>query len=396
MRILFLSQRVPYPPNRGDKITTWRIVERFARDHEVTVVAFAHDDEDRRAAEVLEAEKGVRTITVPLDVSRKKLTSLPLLLTGKALTLGVYGSRELQRVVDRELGTTDMAYAYSSSMGAFVVGRGTPWVMHFAELDSDKWRQYAEQHRFPMSAVYRREWRTLRGFERRVAGDALTNVFCTPLEQRIFEKELPGFPSTVVRNGVALDHYSPRPEAAEPGHVVFCGVMDYYPNVDGCVWFADEILPRVRERVPSARFTIVGSKPAPEVIALGRREGIEVTGFVDDPRDVLERGAVSVAPLRVARGIQNKVLEALAMGLPTVGTTSATQGVEGTPGRDYLVADEPEAFAERVIELLNDAEEARALGARGRAFVESSYDWERCLAPLDDVLARVETEDVTP
>jgi len=391
VRILFLTQRVPYPPNRGDKITTWRIAERFSRDHDVTVVAFAHDEDDLEAARVLQEEKGVRTIAVPLDVRRKKLSSLPLLLTGKPLTLGVFGSRELQSIVDEELPRTDFAYAFSSSMGAFLLGQGTPWAMHFAELDSDKWRQYAERHSFPMSTVYRREWKTLRSFEKRVAADTITNVFCTPLEKRIFDTEIPGFPSLVVRNGVDLDFYAPDPAAAEPGHCVFVGVMDYFPNIDGCVWFVHEILPLIRERVPDARFTIVGSKPTAEVLALGALDGVEVTGFVDDTRDFLRRAAVSVAPLRVARGIQNKVLEALAMGLPTVGTTSATQGVEGTPGQDFLLADEVQDFADRVVELMSNESEARALGDRGRAFVESSYDWDSCLAPIDDVLGSVRT-----
>ncbi len=388
MKILFLSQRVPYPPNRGDKITTWRIIEKLAREHEPTVIAFAHDDADREAARVLREEKGIRTITVDHDERAKKLGALPLLFTRKALTLGVYGSKELQRVVDEELEDADLAYAYSSSMGAFLEGRGTPWVMHFAELDSDKWRQYAERHRPPMSLLYRREWRTLRAFEQRVAHDALTSVFCTPLEQRIFEREIPGAPSIVMRNGVDLTHHAPAPDRAEPGHLVFVGVMDYYPNVDGCRWFADEILTAVRRAVPEARFTIVGSKPTPEVLALGERDGIEVTGFVDDPREYLARAAVSVAPLRVARGIQNKVLEALAMGLPTVGTTSATQGVEGAPGHDFLVADEAADFADHVIELLQDPERARGLGRAGRDFVERTYDWEACLAPLDEILDR--------
>ena len=134
---------------------------------------------------------------------------------------------------------------------------------------------------------------------------------------------------------------------------------------------------------------IVGSKPTAEVLALAEREAIEVTGFVDDPRDYLKKAAVSVAPLRVARGIQNKVLEALAMGLPTVGTTSATQGVEGTPDEDFLVADTAEVFAAKVIDLLKDPAKARALGDRGRTFVEGTYDWETCLAPLDGMLDKV-------
>ncbi|MDG1982946.1 MAG: TIGR03087 family PEP-CTERM/XrtA system glycosyltransferase [Planctomycetota bacterium] len=386
MRILFLSKRVPYPPNRGDKIITWRLVEKFSREHEVTIVCFSHDEDDEKAARFLRDEKGIKTITIPIDLRKKKIQSLPLLLTDKALTLGVFGSRELQRVVDEELPRSDMAYAFSSSMAAFILGRGTPWILHIAELDSDKWRQYAERHRFPMSALYRREWKTLRSFEKRAVADAVTNVFCTPLEEVIFQKELPGYASMVVRNGVAIDHYKPDPSGAEPGHLVFTGVMDYFPNVDGCIWFAHEILPLIRAKVPHAHFTVVGSKPTPEVKALANLDRVEVTGYVDDTRDYLRRAAVSIAPLRVARGIQNKVLEALAMGLPTVGTTSATQGVEGTPGTDYIVADDAQDFADEVIKLLRDPEEGRALGDRARAFVEEKYRWDNCLSPLDEVL----------
>jgi sugar transferase (PEP-CTERM/EpsH1 system associated) len=385
VKILFLSQRVPYPPNRGDKITTWRLIDRLRRDHDVTAIAFAHDDADEEAARQL-TEMGIPTHTVRHDERKKKLTTLPLFLTSRPLTLGVYGSKELQRLVDEHIKGCDLAYAYSSSMGAFLLPhRELPRIMHFGELDSDKWRQYSERTGFPMSWVYRREWKTLLSFEREVAGTFSNNVLCTPLEEEIFHEQIPGTPTTVLRNGVDLGFYHPRENAPEPNNIAFTGVMNYYPNVDGCVWFADEILPRVREKVPDAHFTIIGSKPDAEIQRLGERPGVTVTGFVDDTRDWLRKAHISVAPLRIARGIQNKVLEALAMGLPTVGTTSATQGVDGTPERDYLVRDDATSFAGAVVELLTDAERARALAEQGRRFVEETY-WEVVFRHLDEIV----------
>ena len=384
MNVLFLSQRVPYPPNRGDKITTWRLIERLKRRHRVRIAAFAHDEGDRKAARKLE-ELGFEVAAFPPTPRWK---ALPKLLGSTPLTLAVYGSRALQAEVDGCIRGMDLAYAYSSSMGAFFLGHELPRVMHFAELDSDKWLQYAAKTRFPLAWVYRREGRTLFEFERRLANAVDENVFCTPLEQRIFQERIPGVSSLVMKNGVDLVHYRPAATPPEPGLLVFVGVMNYYPNVEGIAWFARAILPEVQRRVPGTRLVIVGSHPTSEVLELARLPGIEVTGFVDDPRTVLSRAAVSVAPLRIARGIQNKVLEAMAMGLPVVGTRSATQGVDGRPGRDYLVAESAEEQVEAVCGLLRAPERARALGQAARAFVEANYDWEACLQPLDSILQR--------
>jgi glycosyltransferase involved in cell wall biosynthesis len=212
------------------------------------------------------------------------------------------------------------------------------------------------------------------------------NVFCTPLEEQIFRQLMPGSPSLVIQNGVDLAHYRPASTPPDPDLLVFVGVMNYFPNVDGVAWFCREILPELQRRRPKTRLAIVGSHPTEEVKALGRLPGVEVTGFVDDPRTWLARAAVSVAPLRIARGIQNKVLEAMAMGLPVVGTRSATQGVDGVGGRDYLVAESAEEQIEAVFGLLQDSERARGLGRAARAFVEEHYDWEACLRPLDTIL----------
>jgi polysaccharide biosynthesis protein PslH len=396
VNILFLSQRVPYPPNRGDKITSWRLVERMSRTHDVRCIAFAHGKADMEAAEELE-RRGISTTPIPYHDRWKKIASLPLLLTRKPLTLGVYGSRKLQAEVDALADWADLYYAYSSSMSAFVEKYDSkPRVMHLGELDSDKWRQYSERTRFPMSWLYRREWHTLFEFERRIALAVDENVLCTPLEEKIFREQIPGASSTVLRNGVDLEAFRPAREKAEEGHLVFTGVMNYYPNVDGCIWFANEILPRIRERIPGARFTIVGAHPTPEIEALSALDGVTITGFVDSVTDWLDRAAIAIAPLRIARGIQNKVLEAMASGLPVVGTTSATQGVGGQAGRDFLLADDVTAFADHVCSLLEDTERAAELGRAARTFVEENYDWEVVFQHLDVVIGRTVPEQKCP
>lgn len=386
MRVLFLAQRVPYPPVRGDKITTWKLVQHLGERHDLSIVSFAHDAADREAAAELE-RMGYDISTFPHDRKWAQLRSLPLLLTSKPLTLGVYGSRALQARVDELATTYDLGYAYSSSMGAFLLPHARmARVNHVAELDSDKWRQYAESQRFPMNWVYRREWRALAGFERELAEACELNVLCTPLEEQIFQREIPGPETRVLPNGVDLDAPARDAALAEPGHIVFVGVMDYLPNIDACVWFAREILPEVRERHPNARFSIVGSHPAPEVQALGELPGVEVTGWVDDPREWLQRAALSVAPLRIARGIQNKVLEAMSAGVPVVGTTSATQGVAAREGEHYLVADEKASMVDAVCGLLRDPVRAAELGTNARRYVEEHYRWERVLERLDTIL----------
>lgn len=386
MRLLYITQRVPFPPDRGDKISCWHHIERLSRDHEVTVVAFAHDAADRAAADQLR-ERGFEVHTVDLGSSAlRRVRSLVWLPTLKPLTLSYYGSSKLQAIVDRLAPSHDVGIAFSSSMGKFLVKHDDlARVIVFAELDSDKWRQYAEFQSWPMSWIYAREHRTLLRFESNLARMADHNVLVTPIEEDLFNRLIPGAPSVVVRNGVDLATDGGE-RAPEPGHLVFVGVMDYYPNVQGCVWFVENVLPRVRERHPNARLSIVGSRPQKRVLALARHEGVEVTGRVDDPRDWLKRAQVSVAPLHIARGIQNKVLEAMAASVPVVATTNATQGVNGTDGKHYLVADDAAGQVEAICGLIEDAERAAELGAAGRTFVERTCDWERTLKPLTEIL----------
>ncbi len=276
--------------------------------------------------------------------------------------------------------------------------------MDLVDVDSDKWRQYAGQTRWPMSWVYRLESVLLSRYERRVAERFDATVLVSEAEAETFRR-ITGLHGRIhaVGNGVDLEYFHPhepgesqrgsppsRPAAWPPGdqaRLVFCGAMDYFPNVDAVVWFAREVLPLVREQVSGATFTVVGSNPAPRVAALSELPWVRVTGRVADVRPHVWGADVSVAPIRVARGVQNKVLEAMAMGKPVVATPQAFEGIEAVPGRDLLVAPaDPEPFAGAVTDLLLHPARAAGLGERARAAVERTYRWETRLEKLEHLL----------
>jgi polysaccharide biosynthesis protein PslH len=365
------------------------MVERLHKHHDVTCLAFAHDKDDADGARELR-RFGVRIVTVPYRPYLGLIKSAYAMLSHRPFTTTFFGSGRLVSELRRRMPETDLAIAFSSSMGAYLLDwPAVPRILHFCELDSDKWRQYATHTRPPMRWVYERETRVLEALERRLAANMDSNIVCTELEQRVFVDRIPGAACTVMRNGVDLEYFSPEGLAPEPGHIVFTGVMSYFPNIDACRWFVSSVLPEIARRHPEARFTIVGSGPSSDVRRLTRDARVTVTGPVADTRPYLRRAAVVVAPLRIARGVQNKVLEGLAMGVPVVATRVAVQGVGGTAGRDYRVANDASAMAETIGDLLSNESERAALGARGRAFVVATYGWDRSLDVLDEIIASV-------
>ncbi len=385
MRILFLAQRVPYPPNRGDKIPTYHYVRHLARGHEVTVACLADGRGDLANVPGLKAM--VHAVeAVPVSSVRAKCRALAALAGTRPLTVAYFDEPELRDRVRRLVdgGSVDAAVVFGSGMAQFVEGyAGLPRVLQFADLDSQKWAQYAAANRIPKRWVYRTEAARLLAYERHLAATFSKSFVCAPRERDDARQLMPEVEIECLPNGVDLDYFRPTPAVEkDPAGLVFTGVMDYFPNADGVEWFCREVLPRVRAEVPKATFTICGSSPTPRVQALGRLPGVSVTGAVPDVRLHLHRASVAVLPLRIARGIQNKLLEAMACGLPAVATPVAFAGVEARPGRDLLVAEGPAAFAAAVVRLLQDARLRNEVGTAARAAVVAGYRWERTLEQL--------------
>ncbi len=387
MEILFLCQRVPYPPDRGDRITTYHVLGMLKRMGRVRVGCFLESPRDREGAAALERE-GVQVAAFPLHPALKKLLTLAWVPTKIPLTLPYFHSGGLEEQVRRwvEEGL-DLGFAYSSSMGQYLLGRPIPTkVVQFAELDSDKWLQLSRETAFPRSWIFEREARLLLEFERGLARAADLSLVVSPLERDLFRERIPGVDPLVVENGVDWEYFKPDPSVRPGEGVIFTGVMNYDPNVQGVLRFAREVWPLVRKERPGARFFVVGSDPVRAVRALHGKDGITVTGRVPDTRPWFGKARVAVAPLWVARGIQNKVLEAMAMGLPVVATPAAFGGIDALPGTHLLVEEEPLPFARAVAGLLGDPSRAAALGRAARERVVERYSWEGILAGLERVL----------
>ena len=392
--LLYLVHRIPYPPNKGDKIRSYHLLKHLAQRFKVHVGAFIDDSNDWQYTEALAQMAGGEVKLLALNPRLATLKSAAGLLTGEPLTLPYYRARQMQRWVDDLLATRPItrALVYSSSMAQYVMQHTRLHrVIDFVDIDSDKWRQYAEKKTWPMNWVYRREARTLFDYERRVTHAFAASAFVSEAEAALFKRLAPDCADKVFgfSNGVDTDYFSPSltfssPYPAGEQVLVFTGAMDYWANVDAVTWFARDIFPAVKRAHPEAAFYIVGTRPTSEVQALVQHSGVTVTGAVADTRPYIAHAAMAVAPLRIARGIQNKILEAMAMAKPTVVTEQALEGIDAQAGRDLLLASDSAAFSAQCIALLTQPNPALGQAARNR--VVTGYSWARHLASIDRAL----------
>lgn len=392
--LLFLAHRLPYPPNKGDKVRSYHFLKHLAQRYRLFLGTFVDDPSDWAHVEALKplcADIHVEAI-IPWS---KRARSATAFLSGEALTLPYFRSRELRKwveeIVSRERVTR--AFAFSSPMAQYVLD--LPQLrcfVDFVDVDSAKWGDYALKRRWPVSALYRREALRLLAYERDVAARAEVSIFVTDEEALLFRKQTPDCAGRVVaiRNGVDSEYFSPSRQFESPfapgeRPIVFTGAMDYWPNVDAVVWFAREVLPKVRSRNASVRFYVVGMNPDSSVRALASDPAAIVTGRVDDVRPYLQHARVVVAPLRVARGIQNKVLEAMAMAKPVVVATAAAVALSVRQGIELEVASDAQEFATKVLALL-DPVRAQRMGSLARSRVLRDYAWSASLNLLDELL----------
>jgi sugar transferase (PEP-CTERM/EpsH1 system associated) len=390
--ILFLVHRIPFPPDRGDKIRSFHLLNALAGLGRVHLAAFADSDPDLGGLEALSPLVGRchverRTRSLPL-------AALAALRSGRPVSLAAFDSATMRGAVADILRREriETIVAFSSQMAQFVPEDrgGRRFVMDFVDVDSAKFEAFAGRAALPLRWIHRREARLLSAYERQVARRADLSLFVSEAEAALFRQRSGLDRVAALENGIDLDFYRPdavfaRLERQASPLIVFTGQMDYAPNIDAVTGFARNVLPKVRAERPGTRFAIVGREPVGAVRRLEALPGVTVTGAVPDVRPWLAAADVVVAPLGLARGIQNKVLEAMAMARPVVASPAAFEGIDAEPGRELIVAEDG---AEAIIALLADPVAAEALGQAARRRVEARYGWEARLAPLATMLGR--------
>ena len=391
MKILYVCHRIPFPPNRGGKIRPFHMIEHLSHKHSVTVASLAHSQRELEEAQGL-GKHCEQVLADVLPSPQRWMQAGVSLLSSKPSSVAYFWSRRLAGMIRKaaEEKSFDAIFVHCAFAAQYVLDLRCPLrILDFGDIDSAKWFEYANSRAFPLSLGYRLEAEKLRRYERYLASKF---DVCTATTQGELE-ELRSFGvsvrSTVIPNGVDLSYFQPRPENPRNSAVlVFLGRMDYFPNIDGAIFFANEVFPLIRKVVPQAEFRIVGSDPARAVRSLAGIPGVSVTGHVPDVRPYLMDAAVAVAPLRIARGTQNKILQFLAMGVPVVSTTTAAKGVGATPGRHFLVADGAEEFAAQVLRLMQDPGLRETLSIAGREPLPTAHSWPASMKILDSLLEK--------
>ena len=389
MRVLFLTSRLPYPPDRGDRYRTFNFIRQMSAEHDVVLVSFIGSEKERAHVEALEPY--CSAVHVVLQTPLQSVRAVALNAWRKTpLQVLYYRSRAMRRTIDELAATAscDAVYIHLFRMAPY----GERLRDHYRIVDlTDAVSREIEQslpYRGLLSrAVYTLERPRIERYERLVTADCDEAWFIAERDRRVLARACPEADTYVVPNGVDLERY--RPPAKEPGphELVFVGNMSVLHNIDAVQYLVREILPGVRARAPEAHLTVVGADPVPDILALNEHPAVTVTGFVPDLNRALNRAAVFVAPLRFAAGVQTKVIEAMAAGRPVVTTRVVNEGVGAVPDRDLLVADDPAVLIGQIAALCGDPERRRRLGAAARRFVAEHHTWR----VLTDRMRAVET-----
>ncbi len=383
-RVVYLTHRVPYPPDKGDRIRNYHVLRELSRHARVWLAALADEpvtpDQTARLNELCER---VALVPHPRSLARAGLS----LLTGRSMSEGLFNSAALDALLAGWRKEADFAASLVSASSLAPYQRRNGWAdvpafVDLVDVDSQKFFDYAAAAGVPKRWLFSLEGGRVRKLEKELCEWAKGVFLVSAAEVKLFDGFTAPGTATTATNGVDLDYFGPQPDVKPELACAFVGALDYPPNVDAAVWFAGEIWPRVRAVHATAEFRVIGRTPAPAVLRLHGKGGVSVVGQVPDVRPHVASAAVSVCPVRIARGLQNKVIEAMAMAKPTVASPPAVAALKVELGRDVLCATTADEWVRTLVDLLGDPARQAELGANGRKYVEEHHHWDKCLRPM--------------
>jgi hypothetical protein len=390
VKVLFVCHRLPYPPRRGGKIRPFNIIKHLTESgHAVTVASLARSRQEAEEGRDLK-QYCARAIIEHIGSVQAIVGMLARLPTRSPSSMGYFFSPRLKRSIDAALAreSFDFIFVHCSSVAPYVASAGVPKILDFGDMDSQKWLLYAGHRPLPWSAGYWLEGRKLERAERQLATQFDLCTCTTRAELDTLRAFGTPVPTDWFPNGVDAAFFQPDTTAYDPDKIAFVGRMDYFPNQQAVVAFVADVFPLIRAGRPAVRLEIIGAAPSRGVTALARQPGITVTGTVKDVRPHVRSAALTIAPLVIARGTQNKILESMAMGVPVVVSAAAAGGIDAERDEHFLEADSPAAFAAAVLRILDDPRERTRLAAAGRERVLSHHSWTASLRRFDGIMAR--------
>jgi sugar transferase (PEP-CTERM/EpsH1 system associated) len=392
LKILYLCHRFPYPGNDGSRVRSFHLIQQFKNSgHSVTVASLVRSDEEATAGQPL-ANYCDRVIMAHVNETLQNIRMVAYLFTPTPSSMAYFYSNTLARQIDEEIQTNrpDLIYVHCSSVAPYVADYDIPKIMDFVDMDSAKWLIYAKFKSFPINLGYWYEGVKLRRAEKALAQRFNISTCITQTELDTLDEYGLNIDGDWFPNGVDYEFFCPDKGDAtyDSNAISFIGRMDYYPNTEAMLRFCNDIYPLVRQKNSKATMIIVGANPTAEIIALGKKNGITVTGTVDDVRPYIRNSAVMVAPLKIARGTQNKILEAMAMGVPVVCSDIAARGVNAIDEEQILVAATDTECADKILSVLNNPDKRQQLSRAGRDLIVQNYSWEKAMQRLDGIVDR--------
>lgn len=388
LNILYICHRFPFPPKRGGKIRPFNMISHLNKTHKITVASLVRSEEEALEGEGLR-EHCSKFIAQRINPAAAVLRMLGRLPTLTPSSMGYFYAPDLERKIKEELATQkfDLIFVHCSSVAQYVadVG-GIPKILDFGDMDSQKWLDYSKVKPFPFNAGYWLEGSKLERVEKQLAEKFNYCTCTTSAEKETLDSYQCSTATAWFPNGVDHGFFQPDGGTYEPDTICFIGRMDYFPNQQCMMEFCADTLPLIREKRPAVKLIIIGANPSPDIMKLSEIQGVTVTGSVPDVRPYVLRSAVNVAPLNIARGTQNKILESLAMGVPVVSSVKAAGGIDAIPGEHFLAASNPREYADAIVKLLENPSERERLSTAGRMRMLSNHDWSGSMLRLDEII----------